>query len=310
MKTPIRPLLLALLSLLLGAAPAWSDAPDDAYAPPPPQTLAEELFAEGQYAAAAIEFRRLALHAESPSDAATWLWMAANAYAQPADVHAARLASDLLDDVEDAAPPDDPAYPLPIAFLRAELSLRLREPGAARYYFQSIPDAIPPSADPAQADAWREYAARGAAAAALADHDLPAARAAATPYPEALAAVDAYAAVPHKSPLLGGILGIIPGAGYLYSGEYGNAIRSVILNSLFIWAMVETAIEDQWALFGVTTFLETTWYTGSIYGGIDSAHRHNREALDRATAELRPIPPSSVAPSSPALPLLHLVIPL
>ena len=140
--------------------------------------------------------------------------------------------------------------------------------------------------------------------------DLPAARTDAAPYPDALTAVEAYAATPHKSPLLGGILGIIPGAGYLYSGEYGNACRSVILNSLFIWAMVETAIEDQWALFAVTTFLETTWYTGSIYGGIDSAHRYNRDALDRATADLRPLPPSSVTPSPAALPILHLVLPL
>ena len=34
---------------------------------------------------------------------------------------------------------------------------------------------------------------------------------------------------------LGGILGIIPGLGYAYSGEYSNAARSLILNSLFIF---------------------------------------------------------------------------
>ncbi len=75
---------------------------------------------------------------------------------------------------------------------------------------------------------------------------------------------------------------MVPGLGYAYSGEWGNMVRSMILNGLFIWAMTETAIDDEWALFGVCTFFELTWYTGSIYGGIDAAHRHNAARLDGA----------------------------
>ena len=73
--------------------------------------------------------------------------------------------------------------------------------------------------------------------------------------------------------LFGGVLGLVPGLGYAYSGEYANAVRSLILNSLFIWGMVETADDDQWGLFALVTFGEFTWYSGSIYGGIDAAHR-------------------------------------
>ena len=35
------------------------------------------------------------------------------------------------------------------------------------------------------------------------------------------------------------------------------------------------------------TFAEFTWYSGSIYGGIDAAHRHNQRRLDDAVAEIR-----------------------
>ncbi|MBN1558006.1 MAG: membrane protein insertion efficiency factor YidD [Lentisphaerae bacterium] len=78
-----------------------------------------------------------------------------------------------------------------------------------------------------------------------------------------------------RSPRLGGILGLVPGLGYAYSGEYANALRSLLLNGIFIWGMVETAGEEQWGGFAVISFFELTWYSGSIYGGIDAAHRFN-----------------------------------
>ena len=96
---------------------------------------------------------------------------------------------------------------------------------------------------------------------------------------EALAALAAYGAGRDRSPRTGGLLGIIPGLGYLYSGEYGNATCSLILNALFIYGMVDTAREVQWGGFGIITFFELTWYTGSIYGGFDAAHRCNQERL-------------------------------
>ena len=81
-------------------------------------------------------------------------------------------------------------------------------------------------------------------------------------------------------------MGIIPGLGYVYSGEYGNAVRSLILNALFIYGMVDTAQEDQWGGFGIITFFELTWYTGSIYGGFDAAHRYNQERLLSVAEEI------------------------
>ena len=82
-------------------------------------------------------------------------------------------------------------------------------------------------------------------------------------------------------------LGLVPGLGYAYSGEWGNMVRSMVLNGLFGWAMYECADRDEWGLFAVATFFELTWYTGSVYGGVDAAHRYNRERLEDAAAALR-----------------------
>jgi len=51
--------------------------------------------------------------------------------------------------------------------------------------------------------------------------------------------------------------------------------------------MVETATDDQWGVFAVLTFAEFTWYSGSIYGGIDAAHRFNQRRLDGAVTHVR-----------------------
>ena len=100
-------------------------------------------------------------------------------------------------------------------------------------------------------------------------------------------ALAVYGAGRNRSPRTGGLLGIIPGLGYLYYGEYGNTTRSLILNALFIYGMVDMAREDQRGGFGIITFFELTWYTGSIYGEFDAAHRCNQERLLTVADEIK-----------------------
>src|ERR1035437_2304738 len=97
----------------------------------------------------------------------------------------------------------------------------------------------------------------------------------------ALAALTSYERERAKSPVLGGVLGLIPGLGYMYAGEYANGLRSLILNGLFMGAMVYSGVEDQWGAFAAISFFELTWYSGSIYGGIDAAQRYNRARQER-----------------------------
>ena len=263
----------ALLAALL-ASPLLAAAAD----PADPAHLAQELAATRQHNAAAIEYRRLALADPAPARAASWFWLAAQQYASD---HNPAQANRMLDRAEDAAPGSLAA---PVAWLRAENALALRDWDSASFYFDSLRRQ-------ADADPLRDFATRGATAAALRRHDLPAARAALATAPAAIpaaaAALDTYAARRDKKPWLGGLLGLVPGLGYAYSGEYANATRSLILNSLFLWGMIETADDDQWAAFTVLTFVEFTWYSGSIYGGLDAAHRHNQRRLDAAITDIR-----------------------
>ncbi|MBN1674382.1 MAG: hypothetical protein JXR37_25265 [Kiritimatiellae bacterium] len=232
--------------------------------------LAAELASEGRHEPAAIEYRRLALDAETGERRGGYYWAAAYAYWRAGD-HERVVA--MLDRAEDSAP-DLTTESL---LLRGEAALAARRKEQALFYLQSVVEGE----GPAQA---RAYAVRRLAGALLSAGELPAARTLLakeqSTQGEALAALDRHAKGRGRNPALGGILGIVPGLGYAYSGEYANALRSLILNGIFIYGLLDTADHEQWGAFGVVAFFELTWYTGSIYGGIDAAHRYNQTRLD------------------------------
>ena len=186
-----------------------------------------------------------------------------------------------MDRVEDVAPL---ALSMATTWLRAENALHHRDWAAAEFHFDSMRLKEP-------AGGLGAVAARGKAEARLRAGDTAGAAAALAEAPgdvvAARASVARYAGRHHKKPWVGGLLGLLPGLGYAYSGEYANGARSLILNGLFMWGMVETAERDQWAAFSVLTFLEFTWYSGSVYGGVDAAYRHNERRLDEAVRDVR-----------------------
>jgi len=243
-----------------------------------PAQLALELDAEGQREASAVEFRRLALAEETPGIASHWFWLAAHEYSLGQN-------QELSDQMLDRAENRDPfALAMPVSWLRAENAMQEQDWTAAAFHFDSLRLKV-------ETDDFREFAVRGSAAARLREKDVAGAILALAAGPgdldAAREALARYGDGRDKKPWLGGVLGMVPGLGYVYSGEYANALRSLILNGLFMWGMVETADEDQWGVFAVLTFAEFTWYSGSIYGGIDAAHRHNRRRLDRAVNTVR-----------------------
>ena len=239
--------------------------------------LADEFLSSGDGTAAALEYRRLEADAD-PSDAklrGSLLVAAADAYRT--DGEWGRMGR-VLDRAEaDAAVRQ--AVNDELLLLRMVRAEGLREWASAAEWGETLAES---RADPAEA---ARVARLAAADWLLASSPTDARRT--TDDPAARDAIDRYLARHDKSPRIGGLLGLIPGMGYAYSGEWGNMFRSIFLNGIFGWAMYETADRDQWGLFAVSTFFELTWYTGSIYGGIDAAHRHNRERLDATVRELR-----------------------
>lgn len=232
--------------------------------------LAVQLAGEGDHPAAAIEFRRLALEASDKSAGGGYYWAAAHEYWRAGEFG---LADKMLDRAEDSAP-DLGASAL---LLRAENAAAAQKWDEASFYLGSVLGSR-------AGDDAKSLAARRLAVAEMKREDAAAAREALAKSPSkpdtALAAIDRYEAGRDKSPKLGGVLGMIPGLGYIYAGEYANGLRSIILNGLFIFGMVDTAQDDEWGAFAAITFFEFTWYSGSIYGGIDASHRYNRRRLD------------------------------
>ena len=88
--------------------------------------------------------------------------------------------------------------------------------------------------------------------------------------------MDGFKNIPQKDPLVAGLLSIVPGGGYLYCGRYQDALVAFVVNSALIYGAYESFDENLYALGGIVSAVELGFYTGSIYGGVSSAHKYNK----------------------------------
>lgn len=262
--------------------------------PEPGLKLAKDLATGDDHAQAAIEFRRLAMETPDPAGQGSYYWMAGYEYWKAGRPDQAER---MLNLAEDAGPNKETE----VYLLRGENSRTRNRPREAGFYLESLLSSNRPAE-------VRQLAAKKLSAVRLQLRDYDGARQALSldpsPAQGGRAAIDAYQAGRDKSPLVGGLLGLIPGMGYAYSGEYANATRSLLLNALCIWGIVSFAEDETWGGVAVVGFAEITFYTGSIYGGVDAAARYNQERLQTATRTLEGR--SSFQPDFSALPLLSL----
>jgi hypothetical protein len=176
-------------------------------------------------------------------------------------------------------------WPAESLLLRSESAMADHRPEEARFHFQSLETSQKTvTSNPANASSnnMATYLNLRLAMLDVSSRDFNSAkhRLKTANHTDALTALSSYTRERDKSPRLGGWLGLVPGLGYAYSREYANALRSLLLNGIFIFGMIQTGEDDQWGAFGVITFFEISWYTGSIYGGVDSAHRYNLRRLE------------------------------
>jgi tetratricopeptide (TPR) repeat protein len=256
--------------------------------------LAIDLSQTGDHASSAVEFRRLAAEA-SHADRAAWFWMAGRAYLLNGDTVRANTMLDRMDDSGIELKPFN-------SLLRAEVARKQNDSAQARFYYESFLRSNPEN-ESARFARFRlsEIHARSG--------QIDEARLSLEGVENADEALDSladYSRGRDKSPVVGGALGLVPGLGYFYSGEIANGVRSMILNGLFIWGMTEMAAEENWGGFAVVTFFELTWYSGSIYGGVDSAHRYNRRRVEAMTEHLGR--DASIEPRMDVLPALKLSV--
>lgn len=78
------------------------------------------------------------------------------------------------------------------------------------------------------------------------------------------------------SPRTAGLLsGLIPGSGYIYAGKWRTGLMAFLVNAVFIGSSIECLENDLPVLGGIIALVELGWYTGTIYGSINSARQYN-----------------------------------
>jgi tetratricopeptide (TPR) repeat protein len=287
--------------LALAPAPA---APDDPGRPAPaaaPLGFAESLFAEGDYYRAISEYKRFLF--EHPGDpVAPWVrFRIAEAYLAGGRTETARdLFAELrLEHVtgdarlrHGATLAEARAFYLEGRLVQAAGLLRELEGstpdldllGQARYLSGCV--ALRGGATGRARTAWLR---------------LPAAHPLAERALELVAALD-LPAPPSKSPLLAGLLSVIPGLGHLYLGEVATGLTAFAWNGLFGAAVFDSFRRGQIGAGSLLAVLELLWYSGTIYGAVAGAERYNRDAresflerLDRQAGLDIPFPDSKAA---------------
>jgi hypothetical protein len=79
----------------------------------------------------------------------------------------------------------------------------------------------------------------------------------------------------NKSPFVASVLAVVPGAGYAYSGHYGTALASLVVNGLLGWATADAFRDGNDGAGGFYLLLTAGFYLGNIMGSAQSATRYN-----------------------------------
>ncbi|MDQ3265924.1 MAG: tetratricopeptide repeat protein [Myxococcota bacterium] len=105
--------------------------------------------------------------------------------------------------------------------------------------------------------------------------------------PQLLQAVRGFGSLPQKSPLLAGVLSIIPGAGHVYIEQPLIGLTALLWNGLFAYALYEAISQRQLGIAITLGLFESLWYSGAIFGAVNGAMKFNRDARRNALDDLR-----------------------
>ena len=101
------------------------------------------------------------------------------------------------------------------------------------------------------------------------------------------AVVDRLESARYKNPTVAMLLGIVPGAGYLYAGQPGSALTSLLVNAALAYATYTSFKTDNYGLGIVVGLFSASFYIGNIAGSGNGASRYNERLKRDAINELR-----------------------
>lgn len=90
-----------------------------------------------------------------------------------------------------------------------------------------------------------------------------------------------------KNPVTAGLLSVLPGGGYLYTGRYHDALIAFLFNAGWMLAAGMSFDQQNHALGGLICLVGTGFYSGSIYGSVNSAYKFNRQAKHTFMKQLK-----------------------
>lgn len=79
-----------------------------------------------------------------------------------------------------------------------------------------------------------------------------------------------------KKPWVAGVLGIIPGAGYLYSNHPSSAFSSLVFNGLLAFAAHSSFQSGNTGIGVLSSIIGFGFYAGNIKGSVNSVKRYNQ----------------------------------
>ncbi len=86
--------------------------------------------------------------------------------------------------------------------------------------------------------------------------------------------------------MIAGVLSIIPGAGYAYTGHTQTAISSLIINGLLTYATYSNFKKENFGMGLLTGVFNLSFYIANIYGSAKSANRFNQQQRKNIISKL------------------------
>lgn len=240
--------------------------------------FARQIYEEGHYPAAAAEFRRFLHffpHHERAADAAF--------FAAMCDFHLQRYPEAIraFRKVIERNPDSEPA--VEARFMLSRSYSRLGEHQNALQVLQWIARNVE---DPRLRDraahciGWLKLEAGDVAGARAAFESMTPRGRVRHGADRVLAELADSGKIKQKSPLAAGLLAVVPGGGYLYTGRYREAATAFFLITALAAASWESFDQDLHALGGIAGLAGLGFYGGSISGAVAGAHKYNRRAYD------------------------------
>jgi tetratricopeptide (TPR) repeat protein len=93
--------------------------------------------------------------------------------------------------------------------------------------------------------------------------------------------------LPQRSPVVAGLLSIIPGAGHVYIGQPVMGLAALSWNAAFGFAVYDSIRNGQLGVALILGGLEALWYFGTMFGAVSGANKLNRDLRQNALDDLR-----------------------